>query len=137
MEHRQGGSDRAGIQGTSTSGSNMGHKYFLLFCFFTGLILASRNCATQESEPDIHVIVNMVQLNVAVTDNKGNYVTGLRPQDFAITEDAIAEKLATFGEGDEPTRLVESASDNVKAPSAPPRVMPDLPSAVPASDLGS
>src|SRR2546426_1218355 len=112
MEHRQGGSDRAGIQGTSTSGSNMGHKYFLLFCFFTGLILASRNCATQESEPDIHVIVNMVQLNVAVTDNKGNYVTGLRPQDFAITEDGIPQRIATFGEGNEPTRVVAEVDSN-------------------------
>ena len=93
--------------------------------------------STQDYQPDIHVIVNMVQLNVAVTDNKGNYVSGLRPEDFVITEDAIAEKLATFGEGDEPTRLVESASDNVKASSPPPRAMPDLPSAVPASELGA
>src|SRR5207245_6725736 len=90
----------------------MAHKYFLLFVFFTVLILAPRNCATQESEPDIHVIVNMVQLNVAVTDNKGNYVTSLRPQDFAITEDGISQKIATFGEGDEPTRRVAEVGSN-------------------------
>jgi VWFA-related protein len=40
-----------------------------------------------------------VQLNVAVTDSKGNYITGLRPEDFAITEDNIPEKIATFEEG--------------------------------------
>src|SRR5262249_238774 len=69
--------------------------------------------ASQEDGSDIHVIVNLVQLNVAVTDNKGNYVTGLRPEDFDITEDGIREKLATFGEGDEPTRrLVESAPNS-------------------------
>src|SRR5438034_7792343 len=50
------------------------------------------------------VVVDMVQLNVAVTDSKGNYVTGLRPQDFVVTEDNIKEKIATFGEGNEPTR---------------------------------
>ena len=38
----------------------------------------------RRKSPNIHVVVNMVQLNVAVTDKKGNYVTGLRPQDFEI-----------------------------------------------------
>jgi len=37
----------------------------------------------------MHLRVNvvLVQFNVAVTDDKGNYVTGLRPEDFCITED--------------------------------------------------
>jgi len=39
-----------------------------------------------------------VQLNVAVTDDKGNYVTGLHPEDFLITEDKIPEKISTFEE---------------------------------------
>ena len=56
----------------------------------------------QENAPNIRVRVEMVQLNVAVTDNKGNYVTGLRPSDFSIVEDDIQQKLATFGEGNEP-----------------------------------
>jgi Ca-activated chloride channel homolog len=60
--------------------------------------------AAQEGKPNIRVVVDMVQLNVAVTDSKGNYVTGLRPQDFVVTEDGIKEKIATFGEGNEPTR---------------------------------
>ncbi len=49
----------------------------------------------------IRVVVAMVQLNVAVTDNKGNYVTGLRPSDFVISEDGISQRLATFEEGNE------------------------------------
>ena len=65
-------------------------------------------CTAQENESDIHVIVNMVQVNVAVTDDKGNYVTGLHPEDFVITEDGIQEKIATFEEGNEPARRVES-----------------------------
>jgi Ca-activated chloride channel family protein len=56
--------------------------------------------------------VNLVQLSVAVTDKKGNYVTGLRPEDFAITEDEIPQKLATFAEGDEPTRRLMEAAPN-------------------------
>jgi VWFA-related protein len=58
----------------------------------------------QEGEGHIHVVVNMVQLNVAVTDKNGNYITGLTPKDFVITEDGIPQKLATFGEGTGPTR---------------------------------
>jgi Ca-activated chloride channel homolog len=45
------------------------------------------------------VNVDMVQLNVAVTDKKSHYVTGLRPSDFEILEDNIPEKIATFEEG--------------------------------------
>ncbi len=55
--------------------------------------------AAQDSGMRLRVRVNLVQLNVAVTDSKGNYVTGLRPEDFAITEDKIPQKLATFEEG--------------------------------------
>jgi len=65
----------------------------------------------QKNESDIHVIVNMVQVNVAVTDDKGNYVTGLHPEDFQITEDGITEKVATFEEGNGPARRVEADPD--------------------------
>lgn len=70
----------------------------------------------QDEDSSVHVIVNMVQLNVAVTDKKGDYVTGLRPEDFGITEDGINEKLATFAEGDMPARdlqLYQSKTGNV------------------------
>ena len=66
--------------------------------------------AAQENKPDkpeyrLAVDVDMVQLNVAVTDSKGNYLTGLRPNDFTILEDGIQEKIATFGENEVPRRL--------------------------------
>jgi Ca-activated chloride channel homolog len=57
----------------------------------------------------IQVTVDLVQLNVAVTDGHGNYVTGLQPGDFTVMEDGIPQKVATFGEGNEPThQLVEA-----------------------------
>src|SRR6266496_5500579 len=74
----------------------------------------------QEDQADIQVIVNMVQLNVAVTDNKGNYITGLRPEDFAISEDGVPQKLATFGEGDEPTRRLVDVGPNSGVPAVVP-----------------
>ena len=36
-----------------------------------------------------------------MTDKNGNYITGLRPEDFLIKEDGITEKLAAFAQGDE------------------------------------
>jgi Ca-activated chloride channel homolog len=60
----------------------------------------------------IHVTVDLVQLNVAVTDNHGNYVTGLQPGDFTIMEDGIPQKVATFGEGNEPSRQLLAAAAN-------------------------
>ncbi len=66
--------------------------------------------AAQEAEPDsnavIRKVVDMVQLNVAVTDAKGNYITSLRPSDFTITEDKISQTIATFEEGNEAPRII-------------------------------
>jgi VWFA-related protein len=80
-------------------------RYFLLFCLlaipFSG---GGAGAAAQDDASRIRVSVVLVQLNVAVTDNKGNYISGLKPEDFAITEDKIPEKPATFEEGNGPTR---------------------------------
>src|SRR5438105_6765747 len=62
--------------------------------------------------PVVRVNVNLVLLNVAVTDDKGNYVTGLHPSDFAIFEDGIPQKIATFGEGIGPQQQVDAAQDS-------------------------
>ncbi|MGB7602969.1 MAG: VWA domain-containing protein [Candidatus Sulfotelmatobacter sp.] len=85
-------------------------KTLLFICFLASLFICyGRGVESQES-PDLHVVVNLVQLNVAVTDKNGNYITGLQPKDFSITEDGIAEKIATFAEGNEPAfSLIESA----------------------------
>lgn len=64
-------------------------------------------------DPHIHVAVDLVQLNVAVTDGKGNYVTGLQPGDFTVMEDGIPQKVATFGEGNEPTHQLLDSSGSI------------------------
>jgi VWFA-related protein len=66
----------------------------------------------QDDNTRLHIVVNLVQLNVAVTDGKGNYVTNLHPSDFAVSEDGIPESIATFEEGNGPTtRLAELTAD--------------------------
>ena len=60
-----------------------------------------------DNDTVFRVNVDMVQLNVAVIDKKGNYVTGLHPSDFEILEDKTPQKMATFEEGNqEPLALL-------------------------------
>ncbi len=85
-------------------------KKFLLFLWCcSGLLLGGGVwTAAQEESSSIRVNVVLVQLNVAVTDHKGNYVSGLRPEDFQIAEDKIPQTLATFEEGNGPTLRPET-----------------------------
>ena len=87
----------------------MPRKSILSLCAFLGLFAGSGTGVKGQDSPDLHVVVNMVQLNVAVTDKNGNYITGLHSDDFAIVEDGIVEKVATFAEGYEPA---QSLSDS-------------------------
>src|ERR1700730_7727754 len=94
----------------------MAKQFSLVLSVLFVVLLGSVSLApAQEAETKIRVEVNMVQLNVAVMDSKGNYVTGLRPSDFIVTEDGIPQKVATFGEGNEPTRRVSSDGSEPKA----------------------
>jgi hypothetical protein len=84
-------------------------RLLLWICF--GLCLGTaRAVNTQERvNSQIRVVVDLVQLNVAVTDNHGNYVTGLRPSDFTVMEDGIPQKISTFAEGNQATRRLADA----------------------------
>src|SRR5271168_1600425 len=97
--------------------------------------------AQESGPPRINVTVDLVQLNVAVTDSKGKYVTGLRPQDFVIAEDGIPEDIATYGEGNESARALLSATSpgptasGPKSPDAPAGQPEDSGAHVSASEL--
>jgi Ca-activated chloride channel homolog len=94
----------------------MVRTYFSSFLILLGLFLENESGIAAQESPDLRVVVNLVQLNVAVTDKNGNYITGLRPTDFAIAEDGISEKAATFAEGNEPARnLIERAEQDSSA----------------------
>jgi len=56
----------------------------------------------QEQRPTFRIKVDMVVLSFTVTDSKGHYINGLKPSDFRLTEDTIAQKINTFGEGNKP-----------------------------------
>ncbi len=85
----------------------MAKRHLLLLpTLVTLFFLGDRFTGAQDDSTNIRVNVDLVQLNVAVTDSKGNYISGLGPENFAITEDKIPERIATFEEGNEPARQV-------------------------------
>lgn len=98
----------------------MGQRYVLLALLSTGMFMGPALAAqTQKTDSDVtvlHITVNMVQLDVAVTDNKGRYVTGLGPGNFQVYEDGIREKIAAFGEENGAPRSVRYSGPGGKVP---------------------
>src|ERR1017187_5047239 len=97
----------------------MAKKYLLLLWLGSFPFLGGGSGAAQDDPSSIRVNVVLVQLNVAITDGKGNYVSALRPEDFSVVEDNIPEKIATFEEGNEPTRKLIAVPPNGGAPQEP------------------
>lgn len=93
----------------------MTKRYFLLLWLASFPFYGGHGTA-QDDTSRLRVSVVLVQLNVAVTDSKGNYISGLSPEDFSIVEDNIPEKTATFEEGNEPTRSLISTAPLVGKP---------------------
>jgi Ca-activated chloride channel homolog len=87
-------------------------KRYSLLAGLAVLVLSGLGIRTLGQQAQFQVSVDLVQLNVAVIDNKGNYVTGLKPTDFVIAEDGISEKLAFFGEGNGPTYSLIAVGPN-------------------------
>jgi VWFA-related protein len=112
---------------------NIGRKSFACLGICSGLFILlgfEPHPAAQDESSNFHVNVVLVQLNIAVTDRKGNYVAGLRPEDFAVTEDKIPQKISTIEEKNESSRESASAvpaesKHLVEAPAKPPD--PDSP----------
>jgi VWFA-related protein len=95
--------------------------------------------AAQDEAAHLRVTVNLVQLNVAVTDSKGNYVSDLKPENFQIVEDKIPQRINTFEEGNGPAiRPVQgnpnqANQDQSNQPSAPSGAAPAASGETPAS----
>jgi Ca-activated chloride channel homolog len=96
--------------------------YGLISCSF--LTPASTQPASQQQDDPTHLRMNvvLVQLSIAVTDSKGNYVTGLRPEDFEVAEDKIPQKISSFeeGSGSDSNSSDLTRSDQIAQNSEPP-----------------
>lgn len=79
--------------------------------FVTGLILASlltvsgQSPSDSQQEDPVVIGTNLVTVNVIVTDNKGRYVKGLKPDQFSIYDENIRQKIAHFSVGAAPVSI--------------------------------
>ena len=89
-------------------------RFLMLFLVISAGTLSPVAQESRQKQQVFRVDVDLVQVNVAVTDGHGNYLTGLKPSNFVVTEDGIAEKIATFAEGNEPQVSVDVAQAATK-----------------------
>jgi VWFA-related protein len=54
----------------------------------------------------ISVTVPVVSVDVVITDNNGNFLTGLKKENFRITEDGVAQSITNFAPSDAPITIV-------------------------------
>ena len=60
------------------------------------VLLCSALPSQQQSEYVLHVESDLVLVNVTVRDKSGNFVRGLKPENFAILEDNKPQKILSF-----------------------------------------
>jgi VWFA-related protein len=81
---------------------------FLLFVSFLGFstsLATERSPAGVDAQTKIAVSANLVLLPVNVTDARGTFVSGLKPEDFRVFEDGQLQKLTVFEERDTPVTV--------------------------------
>jgi Ca-activated chloride channel homolog len=67
--------------------------------------------AQEPQRPVFRVNVDMVMLTFTVTDSRGRYIEGLKPEDLRILEDGRPQKIATFAQGSKPAvQVLEDGS---------------------------
>ncbi len=71
----------------------------------------------QDNMPVFKSKVDLVVLTFTVTDGHGRYINNLKPGDFKVYEDGIAEKITTFEEGNKP--VMQVMDDGSLRPMAP------------------
>ncbi|MGB7863667.1 MAG: VWA domain-containing protein, partial [Candidatus Sulfotelmatobacter sp.] len=68
----------------------------VIVVLLTLVILCTTSPSQQESDYLIHVQSDLVLVNVKVRDKSGNFVQGLKPENFTILEDNKPQKVVSF-----------------------------------------
>ncbi len=120
---------------------NLKSKAWTVAAATVALLLGSSLTTNAQQGSDVddagalfEVDVDLVMLNVAVTDQRGRYIRDLRPGDFRITEDGIEQSIASFGEGNAaPVRVARTTTRSTNAP----ETQIDLPEAIAGQIVGT
>ncbi len=87
----------------------------LLLCPYSELTALAQSKDNQPPPPSpqqasggfsISVTVPVVTVDVVVTDNNGNYLTGLKKENFRVTEDGNVQTITNFAATDAPITIV-------------------------------
>ena len=65
-------------------------------CGLTLAALLALDAAVSTQQPTFKVNVNLVDVDVTVTDAHGHFVTGLAQEDFEVFEDGKPQQVQTF-----------------------------------------
>jgi VWFA-related protein len=60
------------------------------------LLTLAAHAQAQETDNVVKVKSNLVNIDVIVKDKKGKYISDLKPEDFTITENGVAQKIEFF-----------------------------------------
>ncbi len=74
-------------------------------CLFVISFVLALDAQAQVSSPTFRTGVDLVALNVVVTDSRDRFVTGLAVTDFAVFEDGVQQDLSFFGASNVPLDL--------------------------------
>lgn len=81
------------------------HEIFRSIIALSLVMLASQSGRAQD-EDVVRIGVNLVQLNVGVTDRRGHPVTDLSPEEFVVYEDGVPQRIVSFEPTTTPFSLV-------------------------------
>jgi Ca-activated chloride channel family protein len=88
----------------------MKSKWLQLFALCTlGALISSPSDAIQNSSQDkyqFRVTVDLISLNVTVTDTHNRFITDLGRNNFSVFEDGIKQDISVFSQEDLPIRMV-------------------------------
>lgn len=82
---------------------------FLVAIFIAGAAMIAALAFPQQrdpSAPDIRVSVDRVNVGVLVTDPSGQFIAGLRREDFHVFDDGVEQPISDFLSVDEPAQVL-------------------------------
>ncbi len=95
-------------------GKTMRWLPLVILAMFTNLTTSSRGASqepstAQESTQDrykFRISVDLISLNVTVTDTRNRFITDLTPESFSVYEDGFKQEISVFSREDLPLRMV-------------------------------
>src|SRR4051812_3636196 len=76
-----------------------------LYLLVTFSFVISFVSKTSAQDDVVRIETNLVSLNVAVTDKKGNYVRGLTKDGFVITDNGVKQDIDAFSSENAPASI--------------------------------